>query len=55
VERGDGQDKRSFWTRVGVAFENTDGSCNIKLHFYPTNPATTLQMRDFDARDSSET
>ena len=24
VERGEGEDKKSFWTRIGVAFENRD-------------------------------
>ena len=26
VERGEGEDKKSFWTRIGVAFENKDGT-----------------------------
>lgn len=54
VERGEGEDKRSFWTKVGVAFENEDGSWNLKLNFYPTNPATTLQLRDIEPRESRE-
>jgi hypothetical protein len=50
VERGTGE-KQSFWTRIGVAFENTDKSWNLRLDYYPTNPATTLQLRDIEPRE----
>lgn len=39
------QDKqqKSQWTRVGVAFENSDGSWNLRLHALPlTDPKTGL-------------
>jgi hypothetical protein len=40
-------EKKSFWTRIGVAFENKDGSWNQVFDFFPTNPAkTTIQLRD---------
>jgi hypothetical protein len=39
---------RTWWTRVGVAFENNDGSFNLLFDFVPTDPKTTLQLRDFD-------
>lgn len=47
VERSPG---RSFWTRVGVGFVNSDGSINVKLDAIPTNG--TLQVRDFEPRDA---
>ena len=49
VERtvGEGEVK-TWWTRVGVAFENADGSFNLRFDFLPTDPKTTLQLRDFD-------
>lgn len=41
--------QKSQWTRVGVAFENKDGSYNIRLHALPvTNPKSgfaELHMR----------
>ena len=43
VERP-GQDK-AFWSRIGVAFRNRDGSINLKLDFFPRDPATGLQVR----------
>lgn len=27
--------EKSFWTRIGAAFENRDGSLNIRLDFLP--------------------
>jgi hypothetical protein len=54
VERIKGDEKQSFWTRVGVAFENADGSWNLRLDYYPTNPATTLQLRDIEPRENRE-
>ncbi len=42
VRRGES----SFWTRIGAAFENRDGSLNIKLEFLPTSVDTTLQVRE---------
>ncbi len=54
VERGEGAEKRSFWTRIGVSFENHDGSWNFKIDYFPTDPATTLQMRDIDPRENRE-
>lgn len=51
VQRGEGDDKKSFWTRVGVAFENRDGSCNLRFDYFPTAAGTTIQLRDFDAKE----
>ncbi|MEW5853760.1 MAG: hypothetical protein AB2A00_33605 [Myxococcota bacterium] len=45
-ERNVGDGTRSFWTKVGVAFENRDGSVTIKLEALPVSG--TLQIRDDD-------
>lgn len=51
VERGEGDNKRKWWTTIGVAFENGDGSWNQRFDFFPTNAnTTTIQMRDFDPK-----
>ena len=34
---------KSYWHRAGVAFENKDGSLNLKLHLFPD---LRLQVRD---------
>ena len=52
IERGEGDDKKTYWTRIGVAFENRDGSWNLRFDFIPARPVeTTVQLRDFDAKD----
>lgn len=49
VERSTGEGEvKTWWTRVGVAFENQDGSWNLRFDFLPADPKTTLQLRDFD-------
>ena len=45
VVKREGMEK-SFWTRIGAAWENRDGSVNVKLDFLPTSMETTLQIRD---------
>jgi hypothetical protein len=39
-----GQEK-AFWSRIGVAFKNRDGSINLLLDFFPRDPGTGLQVR----------
>lgn len=46
VNRGE----KAFWTNIGVAFENRDGSWNLRFDFIPTDRMTTIQLRDFQAR-----
>lgn len=45
------RDARSFWTRIGVAFVNRDGSFTLKLDAVPL--AGTIQLRDVEAREES--
>jgi len=35
-----------FWTRIGVTFLNDDGSENLLFNFVPTDPKTTIQIRE---------
>jgi hypothetical protein len=41
-----------YWTRIGVAFVNRDGSINVKLDALPTSG--TLQIRDYEPREEFE-
>lgn len=43
---------RNYWTRIGVAFVNQDGSLNVKLESFPINGE--LHIRDYVPRDDSE-
>jgi len=54
VEYGEGENKKTHWTKIGVAFENSDGSWNQKFDFFPTSLATTIQMRDIEPREARE-
>ena len=43
VKTGKGPNERTYWNRVGAAFENRDGSINVKLDLFP---AISLQIRE---------
>ncbi len=45
VERGD----KSYWTKIGVAFTNRDGSLNVRLDAVPVGG--TLHIRDWEPRE----
>lgn len=47
-ERG----SRNYWTRIGVAFVNQDGSLNVKLECLPVNGE--LHIRDYVPREDAE-
>jgi hypothetical protein len=53
VERevGDSKDKKGFWTKIGVAFENRDGSWTLLFEYLPARMAeTTIQLRPFSPK-----
>ena len=37
--------KKGFWTRIGVAFENRDGSWNLRFEYVPTSAETSIHLR----------
>jgi hypothetical protein len=48
TERGE----KSFWTRVGVAFENRDRSITVQLDALPVSGR--LQIRDDEPRSNGD-
>ena len=54
VERGDGEGKKSFWTRIGTAFKNEDGSWNLLFDYTPAMAGTTIQMRPITKKDDEK-
>lgn len=34
------------WQKIGTGFPNKDGSINLVFDFFPTDPNTTIQVRD---------
>lgn len=41
--KGEGKDQKTYFNRAGVAFENRDGSLNVKLDLFP---GITFQIRE---------
>lgn len=38
---------KNYWTKIGVAFENSDGSYNLRFDFFPVNcTEVTVQLRE---------
>ena len=51
VQRSVGEEKKNFWTRIGTAFQNRDGSWNLRFDYLPTaHTETTVQLRDIDPK-----
>ena len=49
IERTAGDEKKNFWTRIGTAFQNKDGSWNLRLDYLPARLSeTTVQLREMD-------
>lgn len=42
---------KNFWTKIGVAFTNQDGSINVKLDAFPVGGE--LQIRDYVPREDN--
>jgi hypothetical protein len=55
ISRETDEEKKTFWTRIGVAFQNKDGSWNLRFDYVPARLAdTTIQLREFDSNDSAK-
>jgi hypothetical protein len=55
IERSGGAGKKTWWTRIGVAFQNKDGSYNLRFDYLPHLAGTTIQMREMDATEAAPT
>jgi hypothetical protein len=54
VERTVGEEKKTWWTRIGTAFQNKDGSWNLRFDYVPARLAdTTIQLRDMDRKEAA--
>jgi hypothetical protein len=56
IERGEGDQKRTWWTKIGVGFVNRDGkSINLRFDYIPADLRnTTIQLRDFNEKEEAE-
>jgi len=49
------RNEKQYWTRIGVAYENQDGSWNLRIDYLPADlNGTTVQLRDFQRRDGAD-
>ena len=55
IERSGGDGKKTWWTRIGVAFQNKDGSYNLRFDYLPHLAGTTIQMREMDTTEAAPT
>ena len=44
---------KSRWTTIGTAFQNKDGSFNLRFEYMPVTGAT-VQIRPFQKRDKND-
>ncbi len=44
---------KSRWTTIGTAFQNKDGSFNLRFEYMPVTGAT-VQIRPFQKRDKTD-
>jgi hypothetical protein len=55
VERTVGDEKKAWWTRIGVAFENADGSWNLRFDYLPARVSdTTIQLREIKPKVAAQ-
>ena len=55
VQRTTEGEKKTWWTKIGVAFQNKDGSYNLRFDYLPARLSdTTIQLRDIDPKDSAQ-
>ena len=56
VQRNVGDDKKTWWTKIGVGFQNRDGSWNLRFDYLPTRLSeTTIQLREMDPKENAQT
>lgn len=55
VDRKSGEDTKTWWTRIGVAFQNRDGSWVLKFDYLPARIAeTTIQLREMTPKEPAQ-
>ena len=50
----EGKDGKSFWTRIGTAFVNKDGSLNVYLDAIPLDGKLQIRDRKQNAKQDKE-
>jgi hypothetical protein len=45
-ETGEGEDKKTFWTEIGAAWDIKDGGVSVQLHALPVDGKFVLFLKD---------
>jgi hypothetical protein len=48
------RNEKSFWTKIGMAFQNRDGSLTVRLDAVPINGVLQIRDEDYGARQRDE-
>ena len=48
------RNEKSFWTKIGMAFQNRDGSYTVRLDAVPINGVLQIRDEDFNARNRDD-
>jgi hypothetical protein len=47
-------DEKGFWTQIGRAFQNSDGSFNLLFDYIPTDKNTRIHVRERQERKDNK-
>ncbi len=48
------RNEKSYWTKIGIAFVNRDGSLTVRLDAHPLNGVLQIRDEDYSARNRDE-
>jgi hypothetical protein len=55
VQRSADDNTKTWWTKIGVAFQNKDGSWNLRFDYLPARLSdTTIQMREMTPKETAQ-
>jgi hypothetical protein len=55
VQRSADDHTKTWWTKIGVAFPNKDGSYNLRFDYLPARLSdTTIQLREIAPKEAAQ-
>ncbi len=48
------RNEKNYWTKIGVAFVNRDGSLTVRLDAHPLNGVLQIRDEDYSARNRAD-
>jgi hypothetical protein len=53
IPRANPGEKKTWWMKAGVAFQNGDGSWNLLFDVLPARPDITIQLREMRPKEQA--